>query len=124
MLLVRSSIVGAVALLALPASAADKPAPNSGQTIYDRDCATCHGETGKGDGDTAEYLTPKPEDFTSGILGKRSDEFLTAVIAGGGPAKGLSASMPGFAKLSKTDLKSVVAYVRQLGKGAGGKKSK
>src|SRR5271165_4113745 len=95
-----------------PVGAQEKPIP--GQAVYQRDCLECHGAEGKGDGETATYLTPQPQDFTTGILDKRSDEFLTTVIAKGGLAKGLSESMPAFPKLSKADLQAVVSYIRQL----------
>jgi mono/diheme cytochrome c family protein len=128
MSLVRIStgpVAAAVALLlaAGPGKAEQMASASPGKSIYDRDCATCHGPEGKGDGETAAYLTPQPQDFTTGIIQKRSDEFLSAVIAKGGPAKGLSESMPGSPKLSKTDVQSVVAYVRELSKG-GAKKAK
>ncbi|MGZ6123323.1 MAG: c-type cytochrome [Myxococcales bacterium] len=127
MSLLRSSSRGVVAVLALsavPASAAGKAAPSPGQAVYDRDCAHCHGATGKGDGEESAYLNPSPQDFTTGILDKRSDDFLAAVIAEGGAAKGLSGAMPPSPKLSKDDVKTVVAYIRQLGKGAAGQKGK
>ncbi len=113
-------VAAAVAFLASPASAA----PTAGQTIYDRDCSTCHGPEGKGDGEQATYVTPQPQDFTKGILDKRSDDFLTSIITKGGQAQGLSQSMPGFPKLSKADLQSLVAYIRQLGKRSSGQKAK
>ena len=117
------SVVASLLLVAGQATSEQKGAGKTGQLIYDRDCATCHGPEGKGDGETAAYLTPQPQDFTTGILQKRSDEFLIAVISKGGSAKDLAESMPGFPKLSKADLRSVVAYVRELGKG-GARKAK
>jgi mono/diheme cytochrome c family protein len=94
----------------------------AGKAIYDRECASCHGATGKGDGDDAAYFTTKPTDLTDPAkLSKRSDEFLSTVISKGGPAKGLSKDMPA-AKLSPDELKSVVAYVRQLSAPAKGGK--
>ena len=104
--------------VALAATAA-RAVPNAGKAIYDRDCAQCHGATGKGDGEEAAYLTPTPKDFASGVLDKRGDDFLTAVIAEGGKAKGLSESMPAFPKLSKAEVKEVIAYIRQMGKAKG-----
>lgn len=127
MWLLRASsrgVVAAVALGALQAGAAGDAPASAGQAIYDRDCAHCHGATGKGDGEESAYLTPSPQDLTTGVLEKRNDEFLETVIAKGGAAKGLSASMPPSPKLSKEDLKNVVAYIRQLGKGSAGQKGK
>ncbi len=125
MSLLRVSIAAFAFLAAAhPANAQQKGTTNAGQTIYDRDCATCHGPTGKGDGEQATYVTPTPQDFTTGMLEKRSDAFLTAVISKGGLANGLAESMPAFPKLSKSDLQGVVAYLRQLGKSTAGQKAK
>ncbi|MFB6346870.1 MAG: cytochrome c, partial [bacterium] len=44
------------------------PEPHrSGKAIYERNCASCHGTNGRGNGPAAEYLFPKPRDFTSGV---------------------------------------------------------
>ncbi|HET7789147.1 MAG TPA: cytochrome c [Myxococcales bacterium] len=114
---------GLVAVLALFAAPAGNAA-GAGQAVYERECAQCHGAGGKGDGEEAQYLTTLPKDFRSGALDKRSDEFLAAVVAKGGPAKGLSDSMPAFPKLSKAELDAVIAYVRQLGRGGAGQPAK
>ena len=96
------------------AAGAAKPDAAAGKAVYDRECASCHGGTGKGDGDDAAYFTTKPPNFTApAVLSKRSDDFLAAVITEGGPSKGLSKDMPA-TKLSAGDIKSVVAYLRQL----------
>ncbi len=87
----------------------------AGKAVYERDCLSCHGPTGKGDGEDAAYYTTKPADFSDkAALSKRSDEFLTTVITQGGPAKGLSKDMPA-AKLTPVEVKSVIVYIRSLG---------
>ncbi len=114
-----AAVLGATAATAAGAA---KPDPAAGKAIYDRQCASCHGVTGKGDGEDAAYYTTKPSDLTDrAALSKRSDDFLAGVITGGGPAKGLSKDMPA-TKLSPAEVQSVVAYVRQLSAPAKGGK--
>ncbi|HSP18062.1 MAG TPA: cytochrome c [Myxococcaceae bacterium] len=105
------AVVGSGAALgAAPA----KPDVAAGKAIYGAQCASCHGPAGKGDGEDAAYFTTKATDLTDkAALSRRSDDFLAAVIGGGGPAKGLSKDMPA-AKLSPAEIQSVVAYVRGL----------
>lgn len=81
-----------------------------GEELYKRQCAACHGDTGKGNGPAASALSPRPANLTDP---KRMDQFsdadLLALIANG---KGV---MPAFAALLKPDeLKAVVEYVRSL----------
>lgn len=46
----------------------------AGQQEYYRYCRTCHGETGKGDGVMAPYLTVTPADLTQ-LRGKSGGQF-------------------------------------------------
>lgn len=38
---------------------------DAGKTLYATNCASCHGATGKGDGDAGKALNPPPRDLTS-----------------------------------------------------------
>lgn len=64
--IVGSTVLGAVisGLVIGPPVFAKDPAPNPGKTLYDKNCASCHGVTGKGDGTLAKLMTPKPTDLT------------------------------------------------------------
>ena len=87
-----------------------------GREIYVRHCATCHGETGRGDGASAASFATKPSDLTDGrLMNGLPDEFLHNVIMHGGPAEGLSPGMPPWsAYLSDADTREVIQYIRTL----------
>jgi mono/diheme cytochrome c family protein len=88
----------------------------AGQAIYGTHCATCHGDSGKGDGPSAVGFATKPFDLTDGrLLNTLPDEFLVEVVRDGGPAHGLAPTMPPFNRtLSEAQIRQVVAYVRTL----------
>ncbi len=98
---------------AAPPSARDVQA---GKALYDRQCASCHGPGGRGDGPSAAAFATKPADLTDGrLLNPLPDEFLVSVIRRGGPAEGLAPTMPPFEKfLSEAQTAQVVAYLRSL----------
>ena len=84
-----------------------------GKKIYDKQCASCHGETGKGDGKLGEELNPKPANLTDADWkhGSSDGEIFTLIRDG---SKGTG--MKGYkAKLTTNQLWSVVNYVRTLG---------
>jgi DMSO reductase family type II enzyme heme b subunit len=46
---------------------ASQRAKMSSMDVYQLRCAVCHGEKGAGDGPAAEFLEPRPRDFTRGL---------------------------------------------------------
>jgi mono/diheme cytochrome c family protein len=127
MRIVRISLaaVAVTAVLAVdPARAADKGGTAEVAKLYQEQCARCHGATGKGDGDDGIYYTTKPTDFTAPApTPKRTDDFLAAVIADGGPSKGLSVDMPAF-KFPPVQVKALVGMIRQFSAGKAPGKAK
>lgn len=90
---VRVGVLSALAvaacwLAAAPAFAADSAARSSaierGRTTFQQSCAVCHGEKGKGNGQAASSLNPRPVDLTQ--LTRRNGTFpaghLEAVLKG------------------------------------------
>ena len=88
----------------------------AGRELYVRYCATCHGESGRGDGASAASFASKPADLTDGrLMNALPNEFLHNVIMHGGPAEGLSPGMPPMsAYLGDDQARQVIAYVRSI----------
>ena len=112
---------GAAALMFALGPRVSTAAPSSrdvqlGKELFDRQCATCHGAGGRGDGPSAGGFATKPADLTDGrLMNPLADDFLVNVIRHGGPAEGLAPTMPAFAQfLSEAQTGQVVAYVRSL----------
>ncbi|MDF3413086.1 c-type cytochrome [Sulfitobacter sp. M57] len=78
------------------------PEPSEGQAFFAQNCASCHGNSGRGNGPVSADLTPKPSDLTvlargnggtfptaralSYIWGDPADNHLTRVMPEFGPA--------------------------------------
>ena len=114
-------------LLAVGLSTAARAAgdPANGKVIFTTNCASCHGESGKGDGPVGVALNPHPRDFTKAEFkfdaakdGKPgSDAALTNVIKNGAGAYGGSPLMaPWGGTLSDADIQNVIAYIRTFHK--------
>lgn len=85
----------------------------SGQAVYDRLCASCHGETGKGDGSMGEELTPRPADLTDAEWKHGStDGEIYALIRSGVKGTGMKAYGR---KLTTHQVWDVVNYIRSIG---------
>jgi mono/diheme cytochrome c family protein len=99
-----------------------KPEPAStaaGKTVYDAQCASCHGTTGKGDGKMAAMMNPpKPSDLTDATWKHGgTDGEIFAVIRDG--SKGTA--MRGYgSRLKPDEMWNVVNYVRTFGPPARG----
>jgi len=106
-------------------NAADlKPPPSSGllnlgKQIYTRQCAACHGVSGRGDGEAAYLLYPKPRDLVAARYRLVStwerdptDQDLFNTITRGMPGS----AMPSWGHLPEKQRWALVYYVKSLAK--------
>jgi len=118
---IRLIVSTAIIALALPAVATAGDAA-AGKVVFDTNCMTCHGMTGKGDGPLSAALDPKPRDLsigefkfdTDGDGTAGSDTDLKNVITQGAMAFGGSALMAPWPALSDADVANLIAYIRTL----------
>ena len=81
----------------------------TGERVYAKHCAGCHGAHGTGDG--YKLLGPDPADLTSPSIKRKSDAALLKTIHEGKP------NMPSWkVRLSEDDSRDVLAYIRTLAK--------
>ncbi len=84
----------------------------TGKALFERQCVSCHGPTGTGDGKSAAHMTPPPADLTDGTWehGASDGEIYTLIKDGS-----KNTAMKGFAsKMTAQELWSVVNYIRTL----------
>ena len=88
-----------------------------GEALYQKQCASCHGPDGAGDGKAAYLLYPRPRDFTTGEFRLIStadmvptEEDLFKTISRGM----LGSAMPPWEHLPERDRWSLVVYVSYL----------
>jgi cytochrome c553 len=106
---------GGAGSAATTASKAAFEARRQFQTI----CATCHGPGGKGDGQAAAALNPKPRNYTDKAWqASVTDEEIKKIILGGGQAVGKSPVMPAQMQLANQPevLDELVKIIRAFGK--------
>ncbi|MGB5079113.1 MAG: c-type cytochrome [Burkholderiales bacterium] len=91
----------------------------SAMELYQLRCAVCHGEKGAGDGPAAEFLHPRPRDFTRGLwkfktspgdLPPRDTDIFSTIKSGL-----TGTSMPGWSDvLSDRQIGDLVALIKQF----------
>jgi mono/diheme cytochrome c family protein len=83
----------------------------AGRALYNRDCAICHGEDGKGKTDMAESMKVKPTDLTAKEMHGITDGEINWVITNGIKKSG----MPDFKnKMNNNERWQVTLYVKHL----------
>lgn len=88
----------------------DAGATKEGESIYKKNCASCHGDPGKGN--SMKTLTPPPPDLSGDKTKSLTDGELFYILNTG---RGV---MPSFKNtLSETDRWKVIAYIRSFHKG-------
>jgi mono/diheme cytochrome c family protein len=87
--------------------AADKSSVNTGKMLYMKNCASCHGRMGKGDGPKARNLEAFPGDFTMAEYQKQTDgEMHYKTVKG-------RDDMPSYeGKIPDEDIWHIVNYIR------------
>ena len=102
-----------------PYGALRDPTPDSdaklrrGAAIFDRQCSSCHGWSGRGTGPEGFFLVPAPADLAwlARTPKDKADPYIYWSVAEGGPA--FESEMPAFKhSLSEQDIWSVTAYLR------------
>lgn len=101
-----------------PLAEGDQAAIDAGKKIFAENCATCHGETGHGDGPAAAALDPKARNLTEpGYISALGDDRLMWRISEGGPSGPPNSAMPPWKDVLKEEQRwQVIAYVRSLAK--------
>ncbi len=91
----------------------------AGRTLYNRHCATCHGDTGRGDGSAGQLLPLKPASLSDpiGVAQKPLDYWFWRVSEGGmaEPFHSQGSVMPAWKyHLSELERWQVISFARTL----------
>jgi mono/diheme cytochrome c family protein len=86
----------------------------AGKSLFENNCSSCHGVSGRGDGPAAKALNPVPADLATAVrMPMARDSYLYWAIAeGGAPVR---SAMPSFKlSLSSAQIWKIVLYLRTL----------
>jgi len=81
-----------------------------GKTVYEKNCAGCHGADGKGNPALAKTMGEKGLNIVGKETKQKSDEEILKIIVEG------AGKMPASKKLTKAEQKAVLQYSRSLAK--------
>jgi len=82
-----------------------------GKDLFRESCRHCHGFAGKGDGEMADYLEPRPSNLASQTTQAKSDKELKDVILKGRAGTAMVGFEGAFEESQMTDL---LVYLRSL----------
>ncbi len=86
-----------------------------GARLFQANCASCHGDTGQGDGPAGVSLEPRPANL-AGNEASLSDAYLFWRISKGGMFEPFSSMMPGWDSILREEqIWQVITYIRELG---------
>lgn len=96
--------------------AGHEEAVTAGQDLFTTYCVTCHGPEGKGDGEGAVNLDPKPANLADGaMMGGMSDGYLFWRISKGGAFDPFNSAMPAWEQSFTEEQRwQLVSFVRTL----------
>jgi len=85
-----------------------------GALLYNRYCAVCHGQEGRGDGFNSFSLDPRPRDLSDSIyMAALSDAQIEQTISGGGRSINKTQLMPAYGwTLSRREIQGLSSYVK------------
>jgi DMSO reductase family type II enzyme heme b subunit len=112
-----AALVLGTGIAATPATLLAQQPDHPGYATYEKWCAGCHGSDGRGEGDAAAYMLPRPRDFTKALYQVRTtasgelptDADILHVIDEGMPGT----AMPGWRTvLSQAERNNLVEYLK------------
>ena len=92
----------------------DDTAMSAGKETYNINCASCHGDTGLGDGPIGSSLNPEPGNLAEAQK-KMSDGYIYWRIADGGILEPFNSAMPSWkGVMSEDQIWEVVSYIHSF----------